>query len=124
MNGKTEVNNVADVAKLLVAVAILAASVVGFYFYSDQPTFVRVGGVLLAVVLASLVAVQSTIGRATWDFIVSSRAEVRKVVWPTRTETTQTTLYVIVMVIIVGIFLWLLDMFLLWGAKLLTGQGG
>ena len=124
MNGKTEVNNTADVAKLLLAVAILAGSVVGFYFYADQPTFIRVGGVLLAVVLAAFVAVQSTTGRAAWDFIVSSRAEVRKVVWPTRTETTQTTLYVIVMVIIVGIFLWLLDMFLLWAAKLLTGQGG
>jgi len=124
MNGKTETSSVADIAKLLLAVAILAAGVVGFYFYADQPTFVRIGGVLLAVLFAALVAVQSTIGRAGWDFVVASRTEVRKVVWPTQTETTQTTLYVIVMVIIVGIFLWLLDMFLLWAAKLLTGQGG
>jgi preprotein translocase subunit SecE len=53
-----------------------------------------------------------------------ARTEVRKVVWPNRTETTQTTLYVIIMVIIIGIFLWLLDMFLLWATRLLTGQGG
>jgi len=124
MNGNTETSSVADIAKLLLAVAILAAGVVGFYFYADQPTFVRIGGVLLAVLFAALVAVQSTIGRAAWEFVVASRTEVRKVVWPTRTETTQTTLYVIVMVIVVGIFLWLLDMFLLWAAKLLTGQGG
>jgi preprotein translocase subunit SecE len=125
MNGRTETTGGgADTFKLVVALAIVAGGVFGFYWWADQPTFMRVGTVLGSVVLAALVAAQTQVGRNAWDFIVSSRTEVRKVVWPNRTETTQTTLYVIIMVIIIGIFLWLLDMFLLWATRLLTGQGG
>ena len=53
-----------------------------------------------------------------------ANTEVRRVVWPSRTETLQTTLAVLVVVLLVGIFLWLLDMLLLWAVQLLTGQGG
>ena len=124
MNGKTEESSGFDIFKLMVSVAILAAGIYGFYFWAEQPLFYRVGGMLVIVTLAAVVAAQSTIGSAAWEFIVTSRTEVRKVVWPTRTETVQTTLYVMVVVIIIGILLWLLDMFLLWAVKLLTGQGG
>jgi preprotein translocase subunit SecE len=124
MNGKTEVSSGFDTLKLMVSIAILAAGIYGFYFWAEQPLFYRVGGMLVIVVLAAVVAAQSTIGRTAWEFIVTSRTEVRKVVWPTRTETVQTTLYVMVVVIVIGILLWLLDMFLLWAVKLLTGQGG
>ncbi len=123
MNGNTETSSGFDTFKLAVALAILAGGVYGFYHYADQALVYRVAGMLGAVVLAALVAAQTQLGRASWDFIVTSRTEVRKVVWPSRTETVQTTLYVLIMVIIVGIFLWLLDMFLLWAAKALTGQG-
>lgn len=123
MNGKTETGNPLDTIKLVIAVAMLVAGVAGFYYYGEEPLFYRVGGLLGAAVLAALMAVQTEVGRAAWDFIVTSRTEVRKVVWPSRTETVQTTLYVLVMVILVGIFLWLLDMFLLWAAQSLTGQG-
>ena len=57
-------------------------------------------------------------------FISGANTEVRRVVWPTRAETLQTTLAVLVVVLLVGIFLWLLDMLLLWAVQLLTGQGG
>ncbi|MEA2094042.1 MAG: preprotein translocase subunit SecE, partial [Pseudomonadota bacterium] len=50
-------------------------------------------------------------------------SEVRRVVWPSRQETVQTTLVVLLMVLLVGIFLWLLDMVLLWAIQILTGQG-
>jgi len=50
--------------------------------------------------------------------------EIRKVVWPTRKETVNTTLLVMAMVVLVGIILWVFDMFLSWGIQLLTGQGG
>jgi preprotein translocase subunit SecE len=56
-------------------------------------------------------------------FITGAQNEVRRVVWPTRQETVQTTLAVVLMVFLVGIFLWLLDMILLWAIQLLTGQG-
>jgi preprotein translocase subunit SecE len=124
MNGKTEIGSGADKLKLVIALGVLAAGVYGFYYWAAEPLVYRVLVILGAVAGAMLVSSQTEIGRTAWQFIVSSRTEVRKVVWPNRQETTQTTLYVIIMVIIVGIFLWLLDMFLLWAARMLTGQGG
>ena len=67
---------------------------------------------------------QTAIGQRIWQFSLDSRMEVRKVVWPTRQETIQTTLVVFVMVLIMGILLWLFDMFLITIVKYLTGQGG
>jgi preprotein translocase subunit SecE len=64
------------------------------------------------------------LGQNVWKFVLESRQEVRKVVWPSRDETMRTTLLVFAMVVIVGVVLWLLDMFLFWVIKLLTGQGG
>jgi len=64
------------------------------------------------------------LGRTVWTFALESRQEVRKVVWPTREETMRTTMLVFVMVFVVGLILWLLDMFLFWGVRFLTGQGG
>jgi len=67
---------------------------------------------------------QTAMGREMWQFIQTSRVELRKVVWPSRQDTTQTTLAVIVFVIILGVFFWGLDMGLWWVTKTLTGQGG
>ena len=58
------------------------------------------------------------------QFLQQVRAEVAKVVWPTRQETVQTTLMVIVAVILIGIFLWLIDMVLAEAIQMLTGTGG
>ncbi|MEW5757768.1 MAG: preprotein translocase subunit SecE [Pseudomonadota bacterium] len=113
----------ADKIKLIVSLLILAGGVVGFYVFADQATWIRVLGVIVALVLAIIVAAQSEPGRAALSFVKESRTEVRKVVWPTRKETVQTTMIVMVVVVIVGILLWLLDMFLLWAVQLLTGQG-
>ncbi|MDZ7810904.1 MAG: preprotein translocase subunit SecE [Arhodomonas sp.] len=55
---------------------------------------------------------------------VRPRQELRKVVWPTRKETLQTTLIVIAMVLLVAVLLWLLDMFFLWGVEALVRPGG
>jgi len=62
-------------------------------------------------------------GRATLSFILSSRNEVRKMVWPTRQETMQTTLFVLLTVLVVGVFMWVLDLALFWALSGLTGQG-
>ncbi len=114
----------ADKIKLSLAVIILLAAIVGFYLLDEHPLLYRVLGLLAAGGLAAVVALQTEAGRNARDFLRGSMLEIRKVVWPTRKETTQTTLIVILMVIIVGILLWLLDMFLLWAVQLLTGQGG
>lgn len=73
------------------------------------------------------VAVIAMLATTAWGvgisaFIVDSKIEVRKIVWPTRDETTRTTLLVFAMVSIVSLVLWLLDTFLFWGVRLLTGQ--
>jgi len=113
-----------DTGKLLVAAAILVGGIWGYYYFVDESVLLRAIGVLVAFVVALLVAFQSTQGQALWKFIQGSRVELRKVVWPTRQEAVQTTVAVLVFALMMGVFFWLLDMFLLWVTRILTGQGG
>jgi preprotein translocase subunit SecE len=62
-------------------------------------------------------------GRSVWGFVLESKQEFHRVVWPTRDEAFRTTGLVILMVILVGFVLWLLDTFLFWGVQLLMNQG-
>jgi preprotein translocase subunit SecE len=77
-------------------------------------------GVALAAV-AVLMALQTSSGRAAWELAKEARVEIRKVVWPTRQETSQTTLIVVVVVIFVGLILWGLDSSLSWGIQAIIG---
>ena len=83
----------------------------------------RVIGLLVLSAVALFVAVQTEKGRTSWNFVRESHTEVRKVVWPTRKETTQTTLIVIAMVGLVAVILWLLDGLLAWLVKLMLHTG-
>ena len=113
-----------DSAKLGFSIALLLGAVVAFYYFEDQSLLFRVLGLVAVAIVALLIASRTAVGARTIGFAQDARTEVRKVVWPTRQETVQTTLIVFVMVIIMGIMLWLFDMFLLWAVRLLTGQGG
>jgi preprotein translocase subunit SecE len=127
MNKKSEEDssrNSLDTVKLFAAVAVLIGSVVAYYAFSHLHAVVRILMVLAGVGLAGFIVYTTALGESWFRYIVHTKKEVRQVVWPTRKETAQTTLIVVVAVIIVGIFLWLVDMFLLWAVKLLTGQGG
>jgi len=99
-----------DTLKLMTALAILLAGVVGFYYFEDQPQLLRVIGMLVIATVAFYIASITDIGRRSLGFVKDSRVEVRKVVWPTRQETLQTTLAVLIMVVIVAIMLWLIDL--------------
>lgn len=121
---ETEVTNTMDTVKLVIAVAILVAGVAGFYYYQAEALLYRVLGLLALVVVALAVVYTTRLGQSIVSFGREARAEVRKVVWPTRQETVQTTMMVIFAVVLIGIFLWLVDMVLLWAVRLLTGQGG
>ena len=112
-----------DSLKLGVAVLMVAGGIYAFYHFEDQHLVLRVLGLLSVAAIAVFIAAQSALGRSVLGFISGAQSEVRRVVWPTRQETVQTTLAVVLMVFLVGIFLWLLDMLLLWGIQLLTGQG-
>ena len=111
-----------DTVKLIVAFAILAGSVVGYYYYASASTLLRAVGVFVAFIVAVAVALQSAQGQMLWQFIQGSRTELRKVVWPTREETFQTTIVVIVFAAIMGVFFWLLDLSLLWFTSIVTGR--
>ena len=110
-------------AKWIVAFAILASGIGGFYYWSDESLLLRVIGLLILTAAAVFVAGQTQKGRLAWDFVREARTEVRKVVWPTRKETTQTTLIVIAMVGLVAVIMWILDGLFAWLVKLLLGTG-
>jgi preprotein translocase subunit SecE len=125
MNDKPEVQGGGlDTVKFLGAIILIVGGIFAYYWFQAQNELVRGGYVVLGLVLGGALAYQTRLGGATWGFITSSRNEVRKVVWPTREETIQTTLAVIVVVLIVGVMMWLLDIFLFWALRGLTGQGG
>ncbi len=113
-----------DTLKLLVAGSILLGGIFGYYYYSDVSVLIRAIGVLLAFALGVVVALQSTRGQAFVRFVQGARLELRKVVWPTREETIQTSVTVLVFTLIMAVFFWLLDIFLLYFTRMLTGQGG
>ena len=106
-----------DTAKLILALLLVAAGITGFYYFSEESQLYRVLGILAIVVVAFFIMSTTMVGRKSLSFARESRVEVRKVVWPTRQETTQTTIAVFVMVLIVAIMLWLFDMFLGWGVR-------
>lgn len=111
-----------DVVKQVISILFVVAGVAAFYYFSDFSLLYRVLG-LVALVLAAIGLIFTTqVGKNVWVFILESKQEVRRVVWPTREETIRTTLMVVVMVFVVGLVLWCLDMFLFWGIRLLTGQ--
>ena len=114
---------VPDLAKWVGAFVILGGGIAGFYYWSDESLLLRVIGLLVLSAAALFVAVQTEKGRAAWDFVRESHTEVRKVIWPTRKETTQTTLIVIAMVGLVAIIMWILDGLLAWLVKLMLGTG-
>jgi len=112
-----------DTVKIALAAAILVGGIVAFYIYEEQSLLVSVSVLLVAVALAVAVFMLSERGQTLWKFVQGSRVEIRKVIWPTRQETIQTALTVLVFALILGLFFWGLDFFLLWITRLLTGYG-
>lgn len=115
-------SSVFDTIKLCLSVLLVVTAIGGFYYFAEYALLYRVLGVVGVSIVAIGLVLTTARGGDLWEFVKEARVEVRKVIWPTRQETLQTTLIVMVMVTIVGLFLWLLDMFFLWGVQLLTGQ--
>jgi preprotein translocase subunit SecE len=113
-----------DTVKLAAAVAVLVGGIAAFYLMTSYPLALRWVIVLASFGAGVFVALQSVQGRAFWEFVQGSRVELRKVVWPTRQETLQTTLVVFVAILAMGIFFWILDWILGSVTAALTGRGG
>jgi len=108
------VSTVADKAKLALAIAVVLAGIGGFYYLEQQPMVVRVAAVLGGLVLGFAVAWFSEPGRRFIGFARESYTETRRVVWPDRKETLQTTLAVFAFVFAMALFLWIVDKSLEW----------
>jgi preprotein translocase subunit SecE len=111
-------------APLWIAALLLLAGVAGYYVLSAQPGWVRWLSVVAGAAVGATVFILSPIGRDFRQFVVDARNELRKVFWPTKQETWQTTLVVFIFAVVAGIFFWLLDLLLTWATSALSGQGG
>jgi preprotein translocase subunit SecE len=113
----------AEKIKVVFAVLLVIAGIAAFYYFSDKAMIIRVAAVLGGMVAAGLLFLTTEWGRQFKTYSQESVEEVRKVVWPTRKETMQTTAIVFVFVVIMALFLWLVDGSLLWTMKKLIGRG-
>lgn len=98
-----------DALKWLFVVLVVALGVVGNQYFSAEPVLYRVLVLLALAALAGFVALQTARGHAFFVLLKEARIEIRKVVWPTRQETTQTTLIVVAVVLVMALLLWGLD---------------
>jgi preprotein translocase subunit SecE len=110
----------ADTIKLIVAVVLLMTAIAMFYMFPEYSTLLRVLGLLTAVGLSLFIASRTAKGGTVLSYVKDTQVEVRKVVWPTRQETLQTTMIVIIMVIIAALILWAFDSLLGWAVRALT----
>jgi len=103
-----------DALKWVFVVVLVSAGVVGNSIYAEQSLFYRVVALVVLALVAGFVALQTEKGQAFFTLFKEAKAEIRKVVWPTRQETLQTTAIVVVAVLIIGLLLWGLDSLLSW----------
>jgi preprotein translocase subunit SecE len=113
-----------DWLKWLVSFTLLLVAVVGNYHYSQVPMPLRTLIWLAVFAISGFIASKTQKGKWMVEFFRDSRMELRKVVWPTRQETMQTTLVVAVMVVVLALVLWGMDGILVWMIGWLTGQRG
>ncbi|MGB6006665.1 preprotein translocase subunit SecE [Castellaniella sp.] len=108
------VNRTADRLKLGLAVLVVAAGIVAYSVLVNQPTYVRVGAFIAGLIVAAVIVVFSDTGRRTLAFGRESYNETRRVVWPSRQETTRMTAIVFAFVVAMGVLLWVADKLLGW----------
>jgi preprotein translocase subunit SecE len=99
----------------------LGGAVYGNWYYSAESVLYRVIGFLVALAISGLVASQTAKGAATIELAIGARTEWRKVVWPTKQERNQTTLIVLVVIILMAVLLWMIDSLLSWAASGIMG---
>ena len=113
-----------DTIKLLLAAGLLVGGLYSYYYFLEVALPLRVLMVLGGTAAGITTAMTSVQGQRLWAFIQGARIELRKVVWPTRQETTQTAIAVFVFTLIMALFFWALDSFLLWLTRSLVGSAG
>ncbi|EOH1278267.1 preprotein translocase subunit SecE [Pseudomonas aeruginosa] len=122
MNAKAEAKESRfDLLKWLLVAVLVVVAVVGNQYFSAQPILYRVLGILVLAVIAAFLALQTAKWQAFFSLAKEARVEIRKVVWPSRQETTQTTLIVVAVVLVMALLLWGLDSLLGWLVSMIVG---
>jgi preprotein translocase subunit SecE len=113
----------ADKIKLFVAFLLVAAGIAGYYYLHDSAPVLKLSSVLAGLLLAAGMAWTSEPGKRFFAFGGDSIAEAKRVVWPTRKETLQTTAVVIGFAVVMAFFLWAVDASLMVVVNKLMGRG-
>ena len=103
-----------DIVKLVIAVVLVLAGIAGYYYLGETALVLRILAVVAGVLAGAAVAWTSAPGKEFGLFAVEAVAETKKVVWPTRKETMQTTAAVFAFVVVMAVFLWISDKTLEW----------
>jgi len=101
--------NLVDRVKWLVVLVILVGLVVGNAYFNQYSLSIRIAAMIVAGIVALILAKTTARGEKAWSFILETRIEMRKVVWPTRQETVQTTMVVVAIVVVMALILWGVD---------------
>ncbi len=110
-----------DLLKWFLVGAVVAVGVGGNYYFSAESLLYRVLGLVALSAIGAFIAFQTDSGRSFLKLIKEARAEIRKVIWPTRAETGQTTLIVVAVVFVMALVLWGLDSLFSWLVSLMIG---
>jgi preprotein translocase subunit SecE len=121
---ETQSSTKLDWLKWLIVILLIMTGLVANYYYNDQPWPLRLLGWIFLLGMAGFLALHTQLGKRAIIFARESRMELRKVFWPTRQETIQTTLFVAIMVVVLALVLWGVDSILMWLIGWLTGQRG
>lgn len=115
--------NTKETVMLSIAVGVVALATAGQYVFSAQPLLWRFVGLLLAFAVAVLITARTELGKRMWAYWQDSVIELRKVVWPTKQETIQSTIAVLAMVFVMGLVLWSIDAILVRLVAWIVKQG-
>ena len=119
-----QTNPTADKIKLGLAALIALGAMAGFYYLSTSPLVARIGVLFAGAAVAAGVAWTSEPGKRFFAYCQDAIAETKKVVWPSRKETVQSTAVVVGFVVIMALFLWVVDASLVWLVRMLVGREG
>ena len=118
---KYKTYNMQNSIRWIIGLIFLGAAVYGNSYFYQEPLLYRVIGVIVVSGLGLFILTTTLEGKEALKTVIDSRTEIRRVVWPTRTETTQTTLIVLVAITIAALILWGLDSLFGWATAALLG---
>jgi preprotein translocase subunit SecE len=113
-----------DTALLILSIVAILGGVAAFYWFDELALTLRIGMVILGLAAGAGLMWLSSYGKEFVQFSQAARVELRKVVWPARQETMQTTIVVFVFAGLMGVFFFLLDLALTWMTRFLGGTSG